>query len=105
MSQGPLCQNLTQKVQRVPNGQLKFLMRYAIRWFKCKLKPPKNLEKSWNFVSPEVGILPIQTCSLEDLPLIPDIWWLLLKNVQLASRQHTSYWNDLADLEGLMVSQ
>ena len=26
----------------VPNGQSKFLMRYAIRWFKCKLKPPKK---------------------------------------------------------------
>ena len=26
----------------VPNVQLKFLTRDAIRWFKCKLKPPKN---------------------------------------------------------------
>ena len=26
----------------VPNGQLYFVMRDAIRWFKCKLKPPKN---------------------------------------------------------------
>ena len=26
----------------VPNGQSKFANRYAIRWFKCKLKPPKN---------------------------------------------------------------
>ena len=26
----------------VPNGQLYFVMCYAIRWFKCKLKPPKN---------------------------------------------------------------
>ena len=25
-----------------PNGQSKFLMRYAIRWFKCKLKPPNK---------------------------------------------------------------
>ena len=26
----------------VPNGQSKFANRYAIRWFKCKLKPPRN---------------------------------------------------------------
>ena len=26
----------------VPKGQSYFAMRYAIRWFKCKLKPPKN---------------------------------------------------------------
>ena len=27
----------------VPNGQSLFVMRYAIRWFKCKLKPPKKV--------------------------------------------------------------
>ena len=26
----------------VPNGQSYFVMRDSIRWFKCKLKPPKN---------------------------------------------------------------
>ena len=26
----------------VPNGQSYFAVRDAIRWFKCKLKPPKN---------------------------------------------------------------
>ena len=26
----------------VPNGQSLFAMRDAIRWFKCKLKPPKK---------------------------------------------------------------
>ena len=26
----------------VPNVQSKFLTRDAIRWFKCKLKPPKK---------------------------------------------------------------
>ena len=44
MSQGPLCPNLTKNFQKEvsPNCQSKFLMCYAIRWFKCKLKPPKN---------------------------------------------------------------
>ena len=29
-------------VGSVPNCQKEILMCYAIRWFKCKLKPPKN---------------------------------------------------------------
>ena len=29
--------------ESVPNVQSKFPNRYAIRWFKCKLKPPKNV--------------------------------------------------------------
>ena len=29
----------------VPNGQSQFANRYAIRWFKCKLKPPKKRVK------------------------------------------------------------
>ena len=44
MSQGPLCPNLSQKVQKevsqMANRNLS--ARYAIRWFKCKLKPPKK---------------------------------------------------------------
>ena len=44
MSQGPLCPNLIKKSPKrsVPKGQSQFAMRYAIRWFKCKLKPPKG---------------------------------------------------------------
>ena len=44
MSQGPLCPNLSQKVQKevsqMANRNLSCAMLY--RWFKCKLKPPKN---------------------------------------------------------------
>ena len=44
MSQGPLCPNLTQKVQKevsqMANHKLSCAMLY--RWFKCKLKPPKK---------------------------------------------------------------
>ena len=36
----------------VPNGQSKFLMRDAIRWFKCKLKPPNNFTIPRNTSSP-----------------------------------------------------
>ena len=45
MSQGPLCPNLTKKVQKevsqMANRELSCAMLY--RWFKCKLKPPKNV--------------------------------------------------------------
>ena len=44
MSQGPLCPNLTKKVQKevsqMANRKLSCAMPY--RWFKCKLKPPKK---------------------------------------------------------------
>ena len=44
MCQGPLCPNLTKKVQKevsqMANRKLSCAMLY--RWFKCKLKPPKN---------------------------------------------------------------
>ena len=44
MSQGPLCPNLTKKVQKevsqMANRKLSCAMLY--RWFKCKLQPPKN---------------------------------------------------------------
>ena len=44
MSQGPLCPNLTKKVQKkvsqMANRKLSCAMLY--RWFKCKLKPPKK---------------------------------------------------------------
>ena len=44
MSQGPLCPNLSQKVQKevsqMANCNLSCAMLY--RWFKCKLKPPNN---------------------------------------------------------------
>ena len=47
MSQGPLCPNLSQKVQKevsqMANRNLPIAMLY--RWFKCKLKPPK---KKWS---------------------------------------------------------
>ena len=47
MSQGPLCPNLSQKVQKevsqMANRNLSCAMLY--RWFKCKLKPPKNSPK------------------------------------------------------------
>ena len=44
MSQGPLCPNLSQKVQKEVSqmANCKFAACDAIRWFKCKLKPPKN---------------------------------------------------------------
>ena len=49
MSQGPLYPNLSQKVQKevsqMANRKLSCAMLY--RWFKCKLKPPKNQEISW----------------------------------------------------------
>ena len=35
----------------VPNGQSKFLMRYAIRRFKCKLKAPNHTKSSRQFPS------------------------------------------------------
>ena len=45
MSQGPLCPNLTKKVQKevsqMANRKLSCAMLY--RWFKCKLKPPKKV--------------------------------------------------------------
>ena len=53
MSQGPLCPNLTKKVQKevsqMANRKLSCAMLY--RWFKCKLKPPKNwyLSKTISF--------------------------------------------------------
>ena len=44
MSQGPLCPHLTKKVQKevsqMANRKLSCAMLF--RWFKCKLKPPKN---------------------------------------------------------------
>ena len=44
MSQGPLYPNLSQKVQKevsqMANRKLSCAMLY--KWFKCKLKPPKN---------------------------------------------------------------
>ena len=44
MSQGTFCPNLSQKVQKkvseMANHNLPIAMLY--RWFKCKLKPPKN---------------------------------------------------------------
>ena len=46
MSQGPLCPNLTKKVQKevsqMANRKLSCAMLY--RWFKCKLKPPNNCQ-------------------------------------------------------------
>ena len=30
----------------VPNCQKEIPARHAIRWFKCKLKPPKNQDKA-----------------------------------------------------------
>ena len=47
MSQGPLCPNLTKKVQKevsqMANRKLSCAMLY--RWFKCKLKPPKKVNR------------------------------------------------------------
>ena len=62
MSQGPLCPNLTKKFRKEASQRANrnfscamllgglsvnlnhLKMCYAIRWFKCKLKPPKNDE-------------------------------------------------------------
>ena len=68
MSQGPLCPNLSQKVQKeVSQMANRNLPRYAIRWFKCKLKPPKNKGGCWcelwtNFFYPNFMIYGL--CSL-----------------------------------------
>ena len=35
----------------VPNCWKEILMCHAIRWFKCKLKPPKNQGEPWNWPS------------------------------------------------------
>ena len=45
MSQGALCPNLSQKVQKEGSqmANRNFAPRDAIRWFKCKLKPPKKV--------------------------------------------------------------
>ena len=47
MSQGPLCPNLTKKVQKKVSQMAihNFVMRDAIRWFKCELKPSKNTKR------------------------------------------------------------
>ena len=47
MCQGPLCPNSSQKVQKEVSQMAnhKIIMRYAIRWFKCKLKPPKKQKR------------------------------------------------------------
>ena len=44
MSQAVLSPNLTQKIPMgsVPNCRKEIADRYPIRWFKCKLKPPKK---------------------------------------------------------------
>ena len=31
----------------VPNCRKKIANRYGIRWFKCKLKPPKKYQEKW----------------------------------------------------------
>ena len=41
MSQAVLSPNLT-KNSNVPNCCLEILMCHVIRWFECKLKPPKS---------------------------------------------------------------
>ena len=61
MSQGPLCPNLTKKVQKevskMANHKLSCAMLY--RWFKCKLKPPKNQVPTKNIKTTD-GKLAIQ---------------------------------------------
>ena len=44
MSQAVLSPNLTKKIPMgsVPNCRKEIADHYPIRWFKCKLKPPKN---------------------------------------------------------------
>ena len=45
MFQGPLYPNLSQKVQKeVSQMSNRNLPLDAIRWFKCKLKPPKKYQ-------------------------------------------------------------
>ena len=39
----------------VPNCRKQIAVRYPIRWFKCKLKPPKNDKKMTNVKSVEIG--------------------------------------------------
>ena len=56
MSQGPLCPNLTKKVQKevseMANCKLSCAMLY--RWFKCKLKPPKKPYLEQNISYPKL---------------------------------------------------
>ena len=61
MSQGVLCPNLSQKVQKEVSqmAQSQFAMRDAIRWFKCKLKPPKN-RGSFKLFSYDIDLCLIQ---------------------------------------------
>ena len=36
----------------VPNSQYEISTRYGIRWFKCKLKPPKNPVRKEDEINP-----------------------------------------------------
>ena len=58
MSQGPLCPNLTKKVQKevsqMANRKLSCAMLY--RWFKCKLKAPKKGDMNQGYIQ---SIMPI----------------------------------------------
>ena len=47
MSQAVLNPNLTRKIPMgsVPNCRKEIANRYPIRWFKCKLKPPKKAKR------------------------------------------------------------
>ena len=57
MSQGPLCPNLTKKVQKevsqIANRNLPraMLLGGLSVNFKCKLKPPKNLQTELNYLN------------------------------------------------------
>ena len=68
MSQGPLCPNLSQKVQKevsqMANRKLSCAMLY--RWFKCKLKPPKNKKLGYKIHN---NLLPIQMSNIIKIAL------------------------------------
>ena len=40
----------------VPNCQLQIANRYDNRWFKCKLKPPKNRARTCDALSTQVSV-------------------------------------------------
>ena len=65
MSQGPLCPNLTKKVQKevsqMANRKLSCAMLY--RWFKCKLKPPNKKAFQSKASHPLADRITINLCS------------------------------------------
>ena len=108
MSQGPMSPNLTKKVQKevsqMANRKLSCAMLY--RWFKCKLKPPKNSQANGSlrenisifFIAPLLSRRNVGTTSKErnqfaKIPdfLIEDKYWWPLSTLKLISEKHQGF--------------